>query len=75
MLTNRIQHLMPEQLKAAAAAPSQGFVPCPVVILATLSADQQFAVIEVYRLAHERTQEALRPAEHPWNGRLKFSLN
>lgn len=75
MPTNRIQHLMYEQLPANGPALMQGFMPCPVVLLSALPANQQFAIVEVYRLAHERTQEALRSDVRPWDARLQFSLN
>jgi len=53
-------------------AASCAFMPCPSVLLATLSAPQQTFIQEVYRIARERTEAQLRPARRAIP---EFSLN
>lgn len=73
MSNHRFRNLLetlPFPSRLSSVLPESPFVPCPVVSLMTIS--QQAQVLEIYRIAAERTQAQLRTARRALP---EFSLN
>ena len=73
MHANRIQHLIPADL--AADSTSGGFVPCPAAVLSHLTAEQQSAVAEIYKIARERVLGRRQSPAQAWWPPVRFSQN
>lgn len=72
---NRIQSSIYKELASALPAAPQGFVPCPVALLSTLTPVQQIIIAEVYQMARERAEARRQTVAAPWLSRLLFSEN